>query len=107
MSLISSVSGRAEADLTRQYEWYVEKDSMDLAERFLEAFDQTISRLVQNPTLGRRRRFRSLELQGIRSLAISRPFSSHLVFYRVDEECVSIERVMHGGRDLARRLLEP
>ena len=107
MSLISSVSARAEADLTRQYQWYVDKESVDLAERFLKAFDQTVSRLVQNPTLGRRRRFRSLELRGIRSFAISRPFSSHLVFYKADEKYVSIKRVMHGGRDLPRRLLEP
>lgn len=106
MSLASSISGGAEADLTRQYQWYVNNDRLEVAENFLEAFHSTILRLQRNPSIGRRRRFRSLELQGLRSFAMAPRFSSHLIFYRADSHTVSIERVMYGGRDLPKRLLE-
>lgn len=35
MSLRSSISGRAEADLTHQYRWYVENAHVAVTERFL------------------------------------------------------------------------
>jgi len=106
MSLGSSISGRAEADLTHQYRWYTDNDRLDVAEDFLAAFHSTVLRLQRNPSIGRQRRFRSLELQGLRSFAMSPRFSSHLVFYRADTRTVTIERVMYGGRDLPKRLVE-
>ncbi len=38
--------------------------------------------------------------------AVVTQFSAHLVFYKFAGTEVSIERVMHGVRDLPRRLLE-
>ena len=57
-----SISGRAEADLTHQYRWYLDNAGEPVAERFLAAFDATVERLAQIPELGRRRRFRDPEL---------------------------------------------
>jgi plasmid stabilization system protein ParE len=37
---------------------------------------------------------------------VTAPFAAHLVFYRLLGEQLSIERVMHGARDLPRRLME-
>ncbi|MBI4658612.1 MAG: type II toxin-antitoxin system RelE/ParE family toxin [Verrucomicrobia bacterium] len=102
----TSVSGRAEVDLTNQYRWYFDNANVEVAERFLAAFDATIDRLARMPEIGRLRRFRSPELQGTRSLQIGGSFNSHLVFYRVAGTAVSVERVMHGARDLERRLVE-
>ena len=39
--------------------------------------------------------------------AVAAPFSAHLVFYKELGDEVSIERVMHGARDLPQRLVEP
>ena len=39
-------------------------------------------------------------------MAVGRRFCEHLIFYRCRETSVSIERVMHGARDLPQRLLE-
>jgi plasmid stabilization system protein ParE len=39
-------------------------------------------------------------------LARRAPFRKHLIFYRYDGTAVSIERVVHGARDLALRLTE-
>jgi plasmid stabilization system protein ParE len=107
MSLRVNISGRAEADLTLQYTWYLENANTEVAERFLKAFDLTAERLAQRPGLGRARKFHAGELRGIRSFPVGGRFSVHLIFYRRSGDSLSIERVMHGARDLPRRLLEP
>jgi toxin ParE1/3/4 len=107
MSLPFSISGRAEADLTHQYRWYLDNANAEVAERFLKTFDATIGKLARQPRLGRARRFRAPELAGIRSFPVGGPFGVHLIFYRDSGDAMSIERVMHGARDLPRRLLEP
>ena len=107
MTAQPSISGRAEADLTNQHRWYLDNASVEVAERFLVAFDNTVAQIAKMPTIGHWRKFRSPELHGIRSLAVGDHFSAHLVFYRWSGDIVSIERVMHGARDLERRLAEP
>ena len=101
-----TISGRAEADMTNQYRWYLHNAGEPVAERFLAEFDATVKRLAQIPDLGRLRRFRDPELAGLRSLAVHGRFGAHLIFYRGSEAGVSVERVMHGSRDLPQRLLE-
>ena len=107
MSVRVSIAGRAEADLTHQYRWYLDHAGAGVAERFLETFDGTVARLAKNAQLGRPRRFRAPELARIRSLSVGGSFGVHLVFYRAERGGLSIERVMHGARDLPRRLLDP
>jgi len=94
-------------DLTDQYHWYLDNAGSEVAERFLAAFDEALERLAQIPTLGHPLRFRAAELRGMRSLAVGGGFGSHLIFYRIVGDGVSVERVMHGARDLERRLVEP
>ena len=106
MNLRVSISARAEADLTHQYRWYLANANLPVAERFLTAFDATTIKLAQHPGLGRRLKFRAPELSGFRSFPVAGRFGVHLVFYRADEGVLCIERVMHGARDLPRRLLE-
>jgi len=106
MSASVSIAGRAEADLTHQYRWYLDNAGVKVAERFLEAFDGTVARISKHSELGRLRNFRAPELAGIRSVAVGGSFGVHLIFYRTTRTELSIERVMHGARDLPRRLLE-
>ena len=80
MSLQVSISGRAEADLTHQYRWYLENATVEVAERFLAAFDATTIKLSQQPDLGRRLKFRSPELVGLKSFPLVGRFGVHLVF---------------------------
>jgi plasmid stabilization system protein ParE len=42
-----SLSGRAEADLTNQYRWYLDNATVEVAERFLKAFDARAGLLVR------------------------------------------------------------
>ena len=106
MSVPASISGRAEADLAHQYRWYVDPAGVEVAERYLAAFDATLARLAARPGLGRARRFRAAELAGLRSLPAGGRFGVHVIFYRIVGRSLSVERVMHGARDLPRRLLE-
>jgi plasmid stabilization system protein ParE len=107
MSLPFSISGRAEADLTHQYRWYLDNANAEVAERFLKAFEVTADKLARQPGMGRARKFRAPELAGSRSFPVGGRFGVHLIFYRESGDALSIERVMHGARDLPRRLLEP
>jgi toxin ParE1/3/4 len=105
MSLPISIALRAEQDIALQYGWYLENSDVEVAERYLHAIDQTIQRLAKHSDLGVRRHFQSPELAGIRSFQAARPFDKHLIFYQAGDQ-LSIERIMHGARDLPRRLLE-
>lgn len=107
MRLAVSISGRAEADLTHQYRWFLDNGGVEIAERFLCAFDTMVAKLQTMPSLGRMRRFRSPELAGMHSFAVGDNFGAHLIFYRASESVLSIERVMHGARDLEQWLTQP
>jgi len=105
MSLEVSIALRAEQDMTLQYRWYLENADSDVAERYLLAVHETILRIAEWPGMGRRRRFRAPELIHIRSIQIKRPFDCHMLFY-LESDTLRIERIMHGARDLPKRLLE-
>lgn len=94
------------ADFDQQYRWYVEQAGEELAERFLRAVADTLPMLAERPDLGRRRKFRHPMLRGLRSFQAERPFQKILIFYRVNENILQAWRLMHGARDLPRRLAE-
>lgn len=107
MSFPRGISRRAEIDLAHQYRWYLDNAGVEVAERYLAAFDASVAELAAYPTLGKRCRFRTPELAGMRWRSVSSPFGAHLVFFKAMGAEVSVERVMHGSRDLPRRLMEP
>jgi toxin ParE1/3/4 len=94
-------------DFERQARWYARHATEAVAARYLEALKQTLEVLARHPGLGRPRRFRHPNLAGLRSYRIEPPFRKHLIFYRHDETTLYAERVMHGARDLPRRLVKP
>jgi toxin ParE1/3/4 len=101
MTLALHRSDDSNRDFDLQYRWYLEQAGEAVAERYLEAA------LATQPDLGRRRKFRHPALRGIRSFRLASPFGVHLIFYRHNSAELSAERLMHGARDLPRRLVEP
>ena len=94
------------ADLARQTDWYRENAGPEVAVRFVDAVEATLTGLARTPGLGRPR-FRDWpELEGVRSFRVRRPFQRLLIFYRFDEATLFAERLIHGARDLRRRLRE-
>jgi|GEM_PF-329690 plasmid stabilization system protein ParE len=101
------VSEDARQDLALQHAWYSIEVGADIAERYLAAFRSTAELLAHQPSIGLLRRFRSPRLRDIRSFQMASPFRVHLIFYRVEGDCLVVFRVMHGMRDLPRRLIGP
>jgi toxin ParE1/3/4 len=94
------------ADLLKQVDWYRDNADPEVAERYLDAVEATLHVLANAPGLGRPR-FRDWpELAGIRSWRARKPYHRHLIFYRFDDRTLRAERILHGARDLPRRLRE-
>ena len=95
------------ADLDAQYRWYAAEAGEKLAWRYLGAVDWTVQGLAQHPDLSRPRHFAHPELRGLHSFDVAKPYHRHLLFYRHDETTLGLVRIMHGARDLPRRLRQP
>lgn len=94
-------------DLALQADCYARKESVALAQRFIEAVKVTVRLLASHPRIGKEAGYSHPKLAGIRLYLVGRPFDKHLIFYRVSGDVLDIVRVIHGHRDLPRRLLEP
>jgi toxin ParE1/3/4 len=95
------------ADMLKQVNWYREKAGPEIAERYVNAVESTLQDLTRNPGLGRPRFQHQPKLNGIRSWRVERPYNRNLIFYRFDEKILTAERLIHGARDLPRRLIQP
>jgi toxin ParE1/3/4 len=95
---------RAEVDLLEQYV-YIGEDNIEAAERFLDAVENELAKLAEMPGMGTRREFTRPELQGIRSWRV-KGFENYLIFYRVTEQALIVQRVLHGARDIEKALGE-
>ena len=93
-------------DYAKQFGWYVGEAGTEVAWRFQAALDQSLKKLARQPELGRLRRFRNPRLHDLRSFQVERPFNKFLIFYRIRGEVLDAVRLMHGARDLPRRLVE-
>ena len=106
MSLSLHQSDYFWADLLKQVDWYRNHASPEIAERFVETVKATLHKLTQTPGMGRQRFVDWPELEGVRSFRVQRPYHRLLVFYRHNLETLFAERLIHGTRDLPRRLLQ-
>ena len=92
------------ADVLRQFGWYVDKAGEDVAWRFEAAVEETLRTIARQPDLGRLRHFENPRLAQLRSIPVTRPFNKRIIFYRAEGGTVEAWRLMHGARDLPRRL---
>ncbi|HEV2694416.1 MAG TPA: type II toxin-antitoxin system RelE/ParE family toxin [Verrucomicrobiae bacterium] len=107
MSLVIQKSSLFHTDVTNQFAWYFDEAGEKLAWQFFQAVDQTLQKLSHQPDLGRVRHFRNPVLHGLRSFRVEPPFQRLLIFYRHDNMELFTERLIHGARNLPRRLAEP
>lgn len=78
---------------------YIGSDSPDAMERLLDAVEDAVQFLLENPSAGRLRRFRSPRARGIRSWSV-KGFRSYLIFYRAAAKDLENVRFIHGARDI-------
>lgn len=93
-------------DFANQARWYVRHAGEDVARRFEAAADHTVVALSRDPELGRVRRFKEPRLRGLRPFRVEPPFNKLLIFYRWEGDVLEVWPLMHGARDLGRRLLQ-
>jgi plasmid stabilization system protein ParE len=107
MNLTIEKTPQYHADVAQQFGWYFDEAGEELAWRFFHATDQTLCKPARQPELGRRRKFRQPVLHDLRSFQVEQPFQKILVFCRVTGNSLEVWRLMHGARNLSRRLVEP
>lgn len=94
------------ADVEAQFRWYLEAGGAELAMRYVTAVEATLAKLLKQPETGRLRFPNDTKLQGIRSCLVIKPFDRHLIFYRIEGDCIILVRTIHGARDLPKCLKE-
>lgn len=77
---------------------FIGLDSLDAAERFLDAVETSFALVHQNPGVGRLLELRSERLADLRVWPV-RGFPNHLIIYRQFAEGIDIVHVLHGARD--------
>lgn len=91
MSLRLRVSDFAKFELLDIWE-YIAKHNLTAANRMTERITQTYDLLARHPNIGPARDEIAV---GLRSF----PVGSYVILYRVTDERLLIERVVHGARD--------
>jgi hypothetical protein len=105
--MIVQRSERFDADLERQFRWYLVETDLDapdalaLAARFAEAVDLSLEFLRRNPESGRKRFATYADLVGTRSWQVRKPFQRFVIFYRSEHKILFAERLLEGHSRLA------
>lgn len=94
----------AEADLEEHVDYLAARSEL-VALRFIDAAAHALERLGQSPEIGGLWNFTNPRLEGMRVWPIP-GFRDYLIFYRMADETVQVLRILHGGRDLAKILME-
>ncbi|OWY66762.1 plasmid stabilization protein [cyanobacterium TDX16] len=93
MSNVCRITAPASRDIESIIDDVADNSGFDVAERILERINQKCITLANFPNMGRRRD----ELApGLRSF----PVDAYLIFYRLVENGIEVERVVSGYRDL-------
>ena len=96
-----SIRPAAREDILRQYRYYlVKQDAPATALRFLEAVEETISRVCHRPEMGPSKVLDNPRLTGLRSWPV-KGFAAIRIYYLSSAAEVRIIRVLHGKRDIA------
>jgi toxin ParE1/3/4 len=100
-------SDEAQRDVELQAEYYAQERDLQLALDFTHAVESAATALGSTPSLGPICQLKHAELGRLRKWRVDPPFDRHLIFYRVEADAVVVVRIIHGMRDLPRRLLNP
>jgi toxin ParE1/3/4 len=95
-----------DADVQLRSAWYTNQGGLGLALRFIDALEATVDKLELNPSRGRKPFPRDPRLADLHSIFLERPFQRLILFYRFTEQSLILERLIHGARDLPRRIGE-
>src|SRR5262249_26151569 len=87
----------ADRDIDDAAAYLIEHANVDLALRFYACVDSAFTRILERPSIGRRRDFEHALLRDVRSWRVPN-FDDWLVFYHLTNSAVVILNVLHGAR---------
>ncbi len=90
---------RARLDLLEQFVYLGERASVELAQRYFAAVDETCLQLVKHPHSGTLYDSGIARLIGMRRVPV-KGFEKYLLFYLPHENGIDVIRVVHGARDI-------
>jgi plasmid stabilization system protein ParE len=94
----------ARDDIIRQFRYYlVDRDKPEVANRFLEAVDKSVEKILRTPNAGVPKHLSNPSLAGLRSWPVEE-FEDIRIYYLAQGDEVRVIRVLHGKRDIARIL---
>jgi toxin ParE1/3/4 len=96
---------RAVRDVEEILDYYLDEDAEQAAMGFIDALERAYVHIGEHPSTGSSRYAFELDLPGLRSWPLAR--YPYLIFYVEREEHVDVWRVLHGKRDVPRRMQEP
>ncbi len=99
------IRSAARDDILRQFRYYlVDQDKPEVANRWLEAVEKTIHKILRTPSAGAPKQLSNESLAGLRSWPVEE-FEDIRIYYLAEEGALRVIRVLHGKRDI-RRILE-
>ena len=90
---------RARRDLLEQYAYFGEHSSLETADRFLAAVENTCLLLATQPDSGTLYQSPVPRLAGLRRFPVS-GFRRYSIFYFARRAGIEVLRVLHGARDI-------
>lgn len=89
---------QAERDIEQCFV-YIGVDNLDAALRFLDAIENSLETISENPLIGSPREFGNAGIKNLRMWLVT-GFENYEIFYLAEDEMIDVIRVLHSARDL-------
>jgi toxin ParE1/3/4 len=89
----------ADADIVRQFGWYVEHGLPDIARRFRSSVELSIKLALSRPKAGAPKHVSNPALSDLRSWPV-KGFDEFRIYYLARQDALMVVRVLHGKRDI-------
>ena len=93
----------ARHDILSQFLYLIEDGSPGVAERFVTAIEESISKVTENPYIGAPKVFKHPGLRGLRHWPV-KGFEVVQIYYLVEKDVLRVIRILHGKRDVSKVL---
>jgi toxin ParE1/3/4 len=89
----------ADADIVRQFRWYLAHASRDVAQRFRSSVEWSVTLALSRPKAGAPRSVRNPALRDLRSWPV-KGFDEFRIYYLLRQDTLTVVRVLHSKRDI-------
>ncbi len=95
MRLTIRLRPAAKRDLVQIYQWTLRKFGMEQAEKYISGLSASVEFMAGNHELAR-------DADDIRRGLLKYPFGSHMIFFRISGNVLTVSRFLHQRMDAGR-----